>query len=135
MKLEVGEKLPELVKPAITQTQLVMYSGASGDFNPIHTVEAYAEQVGLGGTIAHGMLSMAFVGQMLKEAMGPRGRLQEWGVRFQEMVRPGDVLTCSGTITGVREEADGHVVECDVVALTQKGVKAVSGTATFRMLK
>ncbi|MDN4595160.1 MaoC/PaaZ C-terminal domain-containing protein [Polycladomyces subterraneus] len=42
----------------------VIYSGASGDFHSIHTVEEFTVQAGLGGVIAYGMLTMAFVGQI-----------------------------------------------------------------------
>ncbi|MCL6452514.1 MAG: MaoC family dehydratase N-terminal domain-containing protein [Alicyclobacillus sp.] len=128
----VGEALPELVKPPVTQIQLVQYSGASGDFNPIHTVEAFAKAAGLGGVIAHGMLTMAFVGQMLTDAIGERGQLLEFGVRFRGMVRPGDVITCRGTVTEVSDVDAGQVVTASVEAVTQDGTVAVRGDATFR---
>ena len=42
MKYQAGDKLPEIVKDPVTKVQLVMYAGASGDFNPIHTDEKAA---------------------------------------------------------------------------------------------
>ncbi|MBM7667086.1 acyl dehydratase [Solibacillus kalamii] len=47
--MEVGQTLEPLQKEEITHTQLVRYAGASGDFNPIHTVVPFAEAAGLGG--------------------------------------------------------------------------------------
>ncbi|MCL6516481.1 MaoC/PaaZ C-terminal domain-containing protein [Alicyclobacillus sp.] len=131
-RFEVGDALGPLVKPPVTKTQLVMYSGASGDFNPIHTVDEFAKEAGLGGVIAHGMLTMAFVGQLLKDTAGPNGTLKKFGVRFVEMVRPGDVIVCEGRVTGVEIQDDQQVVTCEVwAAIDGKGKNAVTGQAVF----
>lgn len=129
-----GDALPELTKPPVTKTQLVMYSGASGDFNPIHTVEEYAQAVGLGGVIAHGMLTMAFVGQLLTEWVGLDGRIDVFNVRFTGMVRPGDEITCSGVVTERTETEDQLRLVCKMQAVTQHGEVAMKGTATITVL-
>ena len=56
--VQVGDTMPELVKPALSHIQLVRYAGASGDFNPLHTDPKFGEMVGTGGIIAHGMLGV-----------------------------------------------------------------------------
>ena len=61
--LAVGDTLPPLVKDPVTKVQLLKYAGASGDYNLIHTDVETARSVGLGDVIAHGMLSMGFLGQ------------------------------------------------------------------------
>lgn len=132
-ELTVGATLPQLVKQPVTKTQLVMYSGASGDFNPIHTVDEFAQSVGLGGVIAHGMLTMAFVGQMLTDAIGVDGDLLKFNVRFKEMVRPGDVVTCQGTVIDVRQEEGRTVAVCNVAASTAPDKIVVSGKAEFAL--
>lgn len=129
--LKPGQPLLRLVKSPVTKTQLVMYSGASEDFNPIHTVDEYAQAAGLGGVIAHGMLTMAFVGQMLTDAIGEEGDLLKFNVRFKEMVRPGDVVTCEGTIVEVRDEEARTVAVCDVKATTAPEKVVVAGKAEF----
>lgn len=126
-----GDTIGPLVKPSISKTQLVMYSGASGDFNPIHTVEEFAQEAGLGGVIAHGMLTMAFVGQMLTDLLGTDGELHKFGVRFTGMVRPGDILTCEGRVTEVMHEGAKQTALCEVWAATQKGEKVIIGQAEF----
>lgn len=126
-----GDALTPLSKPPVTKTQLVMYSGASGDFNPIHTVEEFAVQAGLGGVIAHGMLTMAFVGQMLTDLVGEEGNLVDFGVRFKGMVRPGDTITCGGTVTRVENEEGGQRVFADIWAQNEKGEHVVTGDAQF----
>src|SRR6266571_383007 len=78
--------------------QLVRYAGASGDFNPLHTDPKFGEMMGTGGIIAHGMLIMGFVGQMLSDYVGSTA-LRKFGVRFKGMTRIDDEITCTGTIT------------------------------------
>lgn len=130
-----GDGLPALRKPPVTKTQLVMYSGASGDFNPIHTVDEYAKEAGLGGVIAHGMLTMAFVGQMLTDVVGEAGQLVEFGVRFVDMVRPGDEITCTGTVTRVEDEGVMQRVFAEVLASTQADKVVVKGDAELLVPK
>ncbi len=102
-----GQALPELVKPPITKVQLVKYAGASGDFNPIHTDDEVARGVGLAGVIAHGMLSMGFLGEYAAALAGD-GFVSTLKVRFNGMVRPGDVLTCRATVLS-RDDVAGTV--------------------------
>lgn len=99
-------KLAQLDKPKITHTQLVRYAGASGDFNPIHTVVPVGEKAGLGGVIAHGMLVMGFAGQALTQWFA-RKDLRQFKVRFTKMSFPGERLNVSGHITE-ETEVDGE---------------------------
>ncbi len=134
MRYPVGTTLPELVKGPITKMDLVKYSGASGDFNPIHTIEEFAEQAGLGGIIAHGMLSMAYVGQVITDFAGVDADLVDFGVRFRAMVRPGDKVICKGTVSKVEEKEDGEYVYLQVVAETESNQVVIKGNATLRYL-
>jgi acyl dehydratase len=103
-ELDRGSVLPDLRKTPITKMQLVKYAGASGDYNLIHTDDETARSVGLEGVIAHGMLSMAFLGEYLCWLVGPES-IRRLSVRFVEMVRPGDTLTCRGR---VKEQTTGN---------------------------
>lgn len=129
-QLLVGDVIGPLVKPPVTKTQLVMYSGASGDFNPIHTVDEFAKEVGLGGVIAHGMLTMAFVGQLLTEWVKEEGELQSFGVRFLNMVRPGDVISSYAKVDSVTSEGSTEHLSLTVWAENSQGIHVVEGTAT-----
>lgn len=125
--VQVGDSIPKLVKPALTHVQLVRYAGASGDFNPLHTDPKFGEMVGTGGIIAHGMLIMGFVGQLLSNYVGPTA-LRKFGARFRGMTRLDDVITCTGTITE-KYEADGEGrIAGKVQAADQNGDVKVSGT-------
>ena len=125
--VQVGDAIPKLVKAPITHLQLVRYAGASGDFNPLHTDPKIGEMVGTGGIIAHGMLIMGFVGQMLSNYVGPTA-LRKFGVRFKGMTRLDDVITCTGTITE-KQEVDGEgQISGKVQATDQNGDVKVTGT-------
>ncbi|WP_052890982.1 MaoC/PaaZ C-terminal domain-containing protein [Thermogemmatispora carboxidivorans] len=125
--VQVGDEIPRLVKAPVTHLQLVRYAGASGDFNPLHTDPKIGEMLGIGGIIAHGMLIMGFLGQLLSDYVGPTA-LRKFGVRFKSMTRLDDVITCSGTITE-KYEADGEArIAGKVQAVDQNGDVKASGT-------
>jgi acyl dehydratase len=123
--LTVGSEMSVLVKAPVDKVQLVKYSGASGDFNPLHTDPEVGKAVGI-GQIAHGMLIMGFVGQAITDWV-PKIFLKKLSIRFAGMTRPGDVVTVTGK---VREKvADGGLkkIICDVQAKNQKEEVLISG--------
>lgn len=124
MTLNVGDELTPLAKEPVTRLQLVKYAGASGDFNPIHWDPDRGREMGLDGVIAHGMLSMGFLGQYVAGLAGPEN-VRRLKVRFAAMVRPGDELTCRGTVRSVE---DGRAL-LDIWAENQDGEKVTTGEA------
>lgn len=125
--VQVGDALPKLVKSPVTHLQLVRYAGASGDFNPLHTDPKIGESIGTGGIIAHGMLIMGFVGELLSDYIGPHA-LRKFGVRFRGMTHLDDEITCTGTITE-KYEANGEArIAGKVQAADQNGAVKVTGT-------
>lgn len=125
--VQVGDEIPTLTKDPMTLQRLVRYAGASGDFNPLHTDPAVGEAVGTGGIIAHGMLIMGFVGQMLSDYVGPTA-LRKFNVRFKGMTHLGDTITCSGTVTEKNEVNGEAIIAGKVQAADQNGDIKVSGT-------
>lgn len=128
----IGEGLSPLVKPPVTSEQLRRYANASGDFNPIHLDEEAARRVGLDGVIAHGMLSMAFLGQFVhQQIIAISGsRLASLHVRFASMVRLGDTLTCHGIVKERTPTTDGNEsIRIECWAKNQKGTIVTSGEA------
>jgi acyl dehydratase len=124
-----GQELPLLTKPEITQLQLVKYAGASGDFNPIHTIPDKAREAGLEGTIAHGMLVMGILGQMLSGWAGVKNVLK-FGVSFKAVTRPGDILSAGGRVKRKYEEAGKKFLDCALYVRDAKGEIKVEGRAT-----
>jgi len=125
--VQVGDQIPKLVKAPVTHLQLVRYAGASGDFNPLHTDPKIGELIGTGGIIAHGMLIMGFVGQMLSDYVGPTA-LRKFGVRFKGMTHLEDVITCTGTITEKYETDGVGYIAGKTQATDQNGDVKVTGT-------
>lgn len=132
-QLKVGDTREEVVIENLSRTQLVMYAGASGDYNPVHTDEVFATKVaGYPTVFAHGMLSMGATGRMLTNWVGD-GRLTKYGVRFVSQVWPGDTLTARATVEALRDEAGQKLVDLRVVTTNQDGKEVVSGYATARI--
>lgn len=102
--VRVGDALPPLTTH-VQRVDLVMYAGASGDFNIIHWNERFATLVGLPNVIAHGMYTMAEAGRVVTDWVGDPGRVESFGVRFRRPVPvPDDDRGTAVTITGVVEE-------------------------------
>jgi acyl dehydratase len=132
-QLKVGDTREEVVIDNLTRTQLVMYAGASGDYNPVHTDEVFATKVaGYPTVFAHGMLSMGATARMLTNWVGD-GRLTKYGVRFVAQVWPGDTLTARASVEGVRDENGEHFVDLKVATTNQSGQEVVSGYASARV--
>jgi len=131
--LSVGDTHAEVVVEDLKRTQIVMYAGASGDYNPIHTDEVFATKVaGYPTVFAHGMLTMGLSGKMLTNYVGD-GRLTKFGVRFTSQVWPGDTLTSTATVEALRQEDGQHLVDLSVSTTNQEGRQVVSGSATARI--
>jgi 3-hydroxybutyryl-CoA dehydratase len=102
------------------------YAGASGDHNPIHIDEAFARTTPMGGTIAHGMLVLSFISEMMTAAFGERwlasGSLD---VRFRAPARPGDRVTARATQQEPKDGRLRYAVEC----VSQADETLITGTA------
>jgi acyl dehydratase len=128
-ELSVGDTYSECLVEDLKRTQIVMYAGASGDYNPLHTDEIYTTKVaGYPTVFAHGMLTMGMTGRMLTNYVGD-GRLTKYGVRFTNQVWPGDTLNATATV----EEVADDIVKLKVETTNQDGVVVVSGYAEARV--
>jgi acyl dehydratase len=130
-ELKLGDVHTEVVVDDLTRTQIVQYSGASGDYNPLHSDEIFATQVaGFPGIFAHGMLTMGLTGKMVTNYVGD-GRLRSFGGRFRAQVWPGDTLTAQSEVVDIRTADDGAgVVELRITTTNQDGVDVFTGEAT-----
>ncbi|MCU0266327.1 MAG: MaoC family dehydratase [Actinomycetia bacterium] len=115
--VEVGTPLPP-AQFRVHRADLVMYAGASGDFNVIHWNQRIATAVGLPDVIAHGMLTMARAGRVVTDWVGDPGAVLEYGVRFtRPVVVPDDDRGALLEVAGaVREKLDGRRVAVDLTA-------------------
>ncbi|NUR57558.1 MAG: MaoC family dehydratase [Catenulispora sp.] len=117
-----GDELPAQTFP-IRRVDLVKYAGASGDFNPIHWNERFAQSVGLPDVIAHGMFTMAEAVRLVTDWCGDPGMVVEYSVRFTKpVVVPDGVAEDSGarlTVTGkVGAVNEDGTVRVDLTAVS-----------------
>lgn len=99
MSLSAGDPIELRVTPDPYVT--VRYAGASGDFNPIHIDEEFAQRVGLPGRILHGLWTMAQVARAHTDAAGGPEGLKRLSVQFRGMGRIGEEIVVSGTVRSV----------------------------------
>jgi acyl dehydratase len=126
---DIGDELESRTLPPVTRSQLAKYAEASGDHNPIHTTDKAAEEAGLPGVIAHGMLTAATMGLLFSPYL-EHGYVKELHARFSGMVYPGDELTIGGHVTGIEESTEGRLYAFNVYA--KKGEDTVaSGNVDF----
>ena len=122
-----GDEVPKFVVEKISRTDIVKYAGASGDFNPIHHDQTFAEAAGYPTVFAHGMLNAGFVSKCIADYVG-RENLRVFRVSFRSQVWPGDTITCGGKVTRKFEEKGEKKIEGDLVATNQKGEVAIQGS-------
>jgi len=103
----------------LTRDSLVRYAGASGDFNPIHYRDDFAQAVGLPGVLAHGMLTMGLSVQQVVSWVGDASKVVDYGVRFTKPVlvpaRGSAKLTVTATIGLLDEENQKARVDLNTV--------------------
>jgi acyl dehydratase len=130
--LGVGASREAVLVENLTRTQIVQYAGASGDLNPIHHDEPFAQAAGYPTVFAHGMLTMGLTGRLLTDWLGD-GVLRSFGVRFVRQVWPGDTLTGRATVRALEAGEGEGLVALDLVTTNQKGEPVVTGEATARL--
>lgn len=124
----VGAELPPLALPPLTRHTLALYCGASGDHNPIHVDIDFAKAAGLPDVIAHGMLSMAWLGRLLTHWV-PQTDICEFSVRFAAMTQVGEAITASGRVTEKLERDGQTLVRLDIQTTNADGQVKLAGAA------
>ena len=119
----------------LTRDSLVRYAGASGDFNPIHYRDDFAQSVGLDGVLAHGMLTMGAAVQVAVNWVGDAGKVIDYGVRFTKPVfvdaQDGAVLVVTGKIGEI--DAENGEVRIDLTAAFNDTVVLGKAQARVRL--
>ncbi len=123
-QVAAGDAGPAISHP-LTRTDLVMYAGASGDFNPMHHDEIAAQQAGLPSVFGHGMFTAGLLATAVTNFVGI-GNLKSYRVRFTKQTWPGEVLTTSVT---VREKRAANEVVLDCSVVNEQGETKIQGEA------
>ncbi|WP_431027128.1 MaoC/PaaZ C-terminal domain-containing protein [Lysinibacillus sp. LZ02] len=126
VELQVGQSLPLIQLTPVSRLDLIKYAGASGDFNPIHTIDEEAKNAGLPGIIAHGMWTMGNLAKLFTP-FAEEGFIQDYTIRFRRMVFIDDVITLQATL----QKNESCLMEFKVAAINQHGKEVIDGTITF----
>jgi len=131
----INPRLGPVVR-TVTHKTIAQYEEILGIGNPLHLDEDYARKTPFGGIIAHGMMSLAYVSEMMSQAFG-RGWYEggELDATFVLPVRPGDTITTWGRLSGERRSEKRVHVTYDVFCENQKGEKVLVGTAEALVAK
>jgi acyl dehydratase len=130
--VKIGDALPPLALEPVNRTTLALFAGASGDHNRVHIDTDYARKAGMPDVFAHGMLSMAWLGQLLTRWVDQR-QLRAFGVRFVGVTHLGHQVTCTGRVIE-KFEADGEQrVKLEIQTANQYGEPRVVGEAVIAL--
>jgi acyl dehydratase len=123
-QVEVGHEIPSF-SHKFDRMDAVIYAGASGDFNPIHTNPFFAKDVAmLPDVIAHGLFNMALLGKTVMDWIGDPAYLKKLSCQFRGMVLPGETALFRGK---VREKLEGNLLVLDVWAEKEDGSVVLKG--------
>lgn len=126
VELQVGESLEDVQLAPVSRLDLIKYAGASGDYNPIHTIDEEATKAGLPGIIAHGMWTMGNLAKLFTPFY-EEGFIQDYQIRFKSMVFLNDVITLKATLKEINEDQ----LRFDVAAVNQDDTVVIKGTVQF----
>lgn len=125
--VQEGDELPSFTVENLTRTDFVKYAGSSGDFNPIHHDQTFAEASGNPTVFAMGMLNAGILSRLVADYAGVEN-LRKYRVRFATRIWPGDSVTCKGKVTKKAVENGEKIIEGEIAALNQKGEVAIQGS-------
>ena len=111
----------------VTQDMINRYADAAEDHNPLHIDPDFAKTTRFGGTIAHGMLSAAFLQELLMQVFGEAWVANgEISINFMAPVHTGDFVTAEATVFAIKEDR----VTLRLTCTNQEGKKVISGKAS-----
>jgi acyl dehydratase len=130
--VKAGDRLPDHVRGPITRATLALFAGASNDYVRLHIDSDYAKEAGMPDVFAHGMLSMAYMGQLLTDWL-PQDKLRRWNARFLAITPLHATVTCRGEVTEIFEEGGERRARLSVSASTQDGTATLAGEAVVAL--
>jgi len=112
----------------ITETDVYMFAGVTGDLNPAHLNEEYAKNTMFKGRIAHGMLGAGLISAVLGMYLpGPGTIYMKQDLKFLAPVRFNDTITATCTVKEKIEDKGRLVIDCTVT--NQEGTQVIAGEA------
>ena len=114
----------------ITEADVVLFAGVSGDFNPVHVCEEYAKKTFFGGRIAHGALAQALLSAAMAKLPGLVIYLSQ-SIKFLKPIKIGDTITAIAEVVETRK--DKGIVRLNNICINQNRETVVEGEATVRI--
>lgn len=131
-QVAVGDRLPDHVQGPVTRGTLALFAGASHDHVLLHIDSDFAKAAGMDDVFAHGMLSMAYLAQLLTR-WAPQAQLREWSVRFTAITPLNATVTCRGQVIEIFEEADERRARVRIGSWVDGDVQTIDGTAVIAL--
>ncbi|MBN8605491.1 MAG: dehydratase [Caulobacterales bacterium] len=125
-----GAALPELMRGPITRGTLALYAGASNDHVMLHIDSDFARAAGMGDVFAHGMLSMAYLAQLIAQ-VAPAENVRSWKVRFLAITPVHATVRCSGEVLDVYEAEGRALARLRIRTTIHTGVTTLEGEAVI----
>ena len=125
--VQVGDTAPA-IDHELTRTDLVMYAGASGDFNTMHHDEVAAQAAGLPSVFWHGMFSAGLLATAITNYVGI-GNLASYRMRFTKQTWPGEVLTTHVKVAKLYAEGSEQRVDLECSVTNESGEPKLTGIA------
>ena len=129
--MKSGYELTSLTK-IVVQDDINTYAEASGDYTPLHRIPEFAAGTHFGRVVAHGMMILAYVKEMLPDSFGiywiSSGHLK---IRFRAPVYPGDKVRTFGRVIKSVEADDTITVICNVGCLNEDDEEVIRGDASI----
>jgi 3-hydroxybutyryl-CoA dehydratase len=127
MKFKVGDSAE--TTRTIEQADVDAFAQVTGDRNPVHLDEAFAQQTRFGRRIAHGMLTASLISSVLANQLPGEGSVYlGQTLQFVAPVFPGDEVTARVTVTEVRENRP--IIKLETTCVNQRGETVIRGEAT-----
>jgi 3-hydroxybutyryl-CoA dehydratase len=125
--LSVGQSAEH--SKTVTETDIALYAGISGDFNPVHVDAEIASRSMFGGRIAHGLLSAGFISAVIGMKLpGPGAIYLGQSLRFKKPVQIGDTITARAEVVEIIP--DKKRVRLTTTCRNQRGETVIEGEAT-----
>ncbi|PET55569.1 dehydratase [Bacillus sp. AFS001701] len=128
LDLQIGDSMKPVVLEPVSRIDLIKYAGASGDYNPIHTIDEEAKKAGLPGIIAHGMWTMGNLAKLFSDYLEV-GFIENYSIRFKNMVFLNDVIT----LNSILDKIDENILHFKVNAKNQNDVTVITGKILFKL--
>ena len=126
--VDVGAKRTHM--HTLTDADIVMFSGISGDTNYIHMSEQYAKKTVFGGRIAHGIIALGWISAALAKFPGTSIYLSQ-SINFLAPIRVGDSITATAEVIKARK--DKGILTLKTTCANQKGEEVAIGEAGIRL--